>query len=58
MINLMLNLSLLSSDLVKVLLLNGSLLNSFLLLLELESNLFSLNFLQFSLNERIVDFTV
>lgn len=57
-INIMLGLYLLFSDLVKILLLDSGLLNSFLSLLELESMLFSLNFAQFSLNISIVNFTV
>lgn len=50
-------LGLLRSNLIEVLLLDSLLLDSLLLLLELESNLFSLNFLQLGLNISIVDFT-
>lgn len=52
------NLGLLSPDLVQVLLLDGLLLDSLLLLLKLESDLLLLDFLKFGLNERIIDFTV
>jgi hypothetical protein len=54
----MCNLGLLISDIVEVLLLDRLLLNSFLLLLELKSDLFLLNFLQFSLNKSVIDFTL
>lgn len=54
----MCNLGLLISDIVEVLLLDSLLLNSFLLLLELKSDLFLLNFLQFSLNKSVIDFTL
>lgn len=58
MVNFVRNLGLLSSDLVEVFLLDSLLLDSSLLLLEFQLNLFLLNFLQLSLNESIVDFTI
>lgn len=52
------NFGLLLPDFVEILLLDSLLLNSLLLLLELESDLFLLNFLQLSLNKSVVDFTI